>query len=406
MRYRLQIVASAYHKGRLRLVWDPSYVAGVESNVQFTRIVDISDERDITVEIEWGNPQHFLSMPTIGSIVPYRTTPQFTTQDANTNGVFSVYVLNDLATPNSTVNNDIAINVYVSAIDLQVAQPTDLANLTNTYAATVQAGDDDMVMSDGNEPGCGPAYAEHHIGSDADNPNDMAVYFGERIVSFRQLLKRYNQHVSFVIANPSTTEHAIWAPAFSDVPFAYGYNNVAYHTTTAAGKFSYTGNNMLGYLMPAFVGMRGSHRSKYVVSSPTQGAAGTLTVTRNTSGGTSLPVTPQTLPVTTQSNYARVSRAYRRDMLEGSAMTVVAQAPCLEVEFPYYKPIRFDAPRTPLQNAFYGNLSPFFNTHVLELSLAPGTSPVTLTRYTAVGEDFGLFWFQGCPPMQVLTAPA
>lgn len=405
MRYRFQIVASAYHKGRLLIVWDPVYVQSLETNIQFSRIIDISEERDVTIEVEWGQSQHFLDVPGIASLSPFSTTA-FATSDATTNGVLGVYVLNDLATPNSAVNNDIAINVYVSAVDLQVAQPTSLANLTNSYAATVQAGDMDASDNSGNEPGCGPAKAQHVMGEDADNLRDMLVYFGERIVSFRQLLKRYNFHSSFVIANVSTTEHAIWAPAFTDVAAPYGYNNITLHTTTAAGKFNYTSQTMLSYLMPAFVAMRGAHRSKYVVASQTQGAAGTLNVTRNTSGGTSLPVVPVALPITSQSNYARTSRAMKRDALEGSAMTIVPSAPVLEVEFPYYKPVRFDQSRTMIQNANPGVTSPYYNTHVLELSLAPGTSPVTVSRYVAVGEDFSLFWFQGCPPMQVLAPPA
>lgn len=410
MRYRLQIVASAYHKGRLRIVWDPEFIQSLESNIQFTRIVDISEERDITIEIDWGQTQHFLPTPTsIGSLSTiWRTTPQFGTPSGLCNGVFSVYVLNDLATPNSTVNNDISINVYVSCNDLEVAVPRPLQALANTYAATVQAGEmsDEMEAGSGNEPGCGPGTVDHSIAIDSTTPNDMLVYFGERITSFRQLLKRYNEHSSFVINNNSITVPAVWTPVFSDVPFYYGYNNAALHTPTVAGKFSYVSNTLLHWLMPAYVTMRGSHRSKYVVNSSVQGSAGSLTVSRTNGTAFNLPALVTSLPLTNQSAYARVAIT-RTDCVAGAATTIVASQPNLEVEFPYYKPIRFDEARAVLQDpATIGNSSPFLNTHSVELLLSPGTTPVTLTRYIAVGEDFSLSWFQGCPPLQALVAPA
>lgn len=409
MRYRLQIVASSYHKGRLRIVWDPSYVQSLESNVQFSRIVDISEERDITVEVDWGQPQHFLPVSGISALSTiWRTTPQFTGASPAYNGVFSVYVLNDLATPNSTVNNDISVNVFVSAVDLQVTVPSGLGNLVSSYAATVQAGDMEEGMMDGNEPGCGPATSTHQMGQNVDDSNDMQVYFGERVVSFRQLLKRYALHSSFLIANTSATIPAVWTPIFSDVPVAYGYNDYALHSPTVVGKFSYVTGTVLQWLMPAFVAMRGSQRSKYVVNSSTQGAVGSITVARNVPATTaSLPVAPTALAIASQSAYARLASFVRRDLLEGAATTISSNQPCVEVEFPYYKPVRFDESRSVSQ--LIGSIdysSPFYNTHTVELALAQGTTPVTLSRYVAVGEDFSLFWFQGCPPMVALTPPA
>lgn len=407
VRYRIQIVASSYHKGRLRLVWDPDYVQSVESNIQFTRIVDIAEERDLTIEIDWGQTQHFLEVPLISSSSAlWRNTTQFGSSNANCNGVFSIYVLNDLATPNSTVNNDIAMNIYVSCNDLQVAVPQPISNYVNSYAATVQAGDVDQEASSGSEPGCGPATADQVLGADVSDPNDMSVYFGERIVSFRQLLKRYNMHSSFLIANTSATIPAVWAPAFSDVPFYYGYNNLALHSPTVPGKFSYVQSTLLHWLMPAFAAMRGSVRSKYVVNSSSNGAAGSMTVFRNISTNPSVPAAVTLLSITSQSAYARLANANRKDCAAGAATTIVASQPNLEVEFPYYKPVRFDEPRSVLQNGSIGFSSPFYNTHSVELLLSPGTTPVTLTRYIGVGEDFSLFWFQGCPPLQALTAPA
>lgn len=409
MRYRLQIVASAYHKGRLRIVWDPAYVQSLEANVQFTRVIDISEVRDATFEIDWGNPQHFLASGGSATSLStdYRTTPQFTTAQDDCNGVFSVYVLNDLATPNSTVNNDIAVNVYVSCNDMQVAAPRPQPSiLVNSYSATVQAGDIDSTPS-GSEPGCGPADVDHMISHDADTPEDALVYFGERIVSFRQLLKRYNHHSSFIITHSSGSLPGHWAPVFTDVPFFYGYNTRTLHTTTAANKFSYVNTTLLQYLMPAFVAMRGSHRTKYVCTGMADNGVSQMTVVRTPNTVPSIPAATTVLGTTTQSQYARAILPLRSDCQAGGAVTTTFQQPVLEVEFPYYKPTRFDEARAMSQdNNVVPIQSPFTNTHSVELMIKSSLNPISLTRYVGVGEDFGLYWFQGCPPLVVVTPPA
>lgn len=262
-----------------------------------------------------------------------------------------------------------------------------------------------MSATDGNEPGCGPASEGHSVGVDADDPNDMAVYFGERLVSFRQILKRYNQHSTFLIANTSATLPAVWSPVFSDVPFYYGYNNNTLHTTTATNKFSYVSNTLLHWLMPAFVAMRGSMRSKYVVTAPSTGVVGSMTVVRTNATAPSVPAVVTTLLTSSQSAYARTANVQRTDCVMGAVTTVVPVQPFIETEFPYYKPIRFDEARSILQDASPGLTSPFYNTHTVEVTFSPGTTPVVLTRYIGVGEDFSLMWFQGCPPLSTLSAP-
>ena len=56
--------------------------------------------------------------PGIDSVTEgYSTTDYASTLNGLCNGVISVRVLNELTIPNSTIDNDISINVYVSAGD-------------------------------------------------------------------------------------------------------------------------------------------------------------------------------------------------------------------------------------------------------------------------------------------------
>lgn len=407
MRYRFQIVSSGYHRGRLRIVWDPVYITSLESNVQITRIIDISEEKDITIEVDWGQTLHYLATND-GSLLntgTYYGTVAIPTSSTSANGVLGVYVLNDLATPNSTVNNDIQVNVYISAVDLQVASPVVLQTYVNNYSLTPQAGEDSEAdMS--NAPGCGQVSSSYQVGVPSDSSNDMLVYFGERISSFRQLLKRYTRHSSFVIANSVATAPAVWTITLQDTPNYLGYNSSALHTSTVGGlKYNYVKPTIAQYLAPAFVAVKGSQRSKYVVSGNDPNAVMSMVVARGASTINTVPAAATTVPVTSQSNFARVARTALLSGMSGAAMSPVTKQPVVEVEFPYYKNLRFDEARR-MDALGASGTNPQASGHSVELFLAPVSTPVVLDRYVAVGEDYTLNWFQGCPPLKGIVSPA
>lgn len=403
MRIRFQIVASGYHRGRARIVWDPVYAASLEANVQYTRVIDISVDRDVTIEVDWGQAQHFLRTASItGGSTAYSTTA-LASANASYNGVVAFHVFNDLATPNSAVNNDIQVNVFVSFVDFQVASPLTVSGLSNSYAATEQAGEQMESSMDGNDPGCGNPETTMVLGGASDDSNDHLVYFGETIASFRQLLRRYTLYSSLTSVNPTTTAPAVWTMVETDMPIPYGYNSYSLHLTATAQPFNYVGFHWLTYLAPAFACVRGSHRSKYVTTSANNDAVSNLVVTRNATA-TPTVAAPITLAVTSQSAYGRATLNNRSNLGAGAATTPSGKQPVLEVEFPYQKNIRYDEARIASVDSTLIT-SPYGGAHTIEVLLNPGTSRVFLDRYISVGEDFNLFWFQGCPPLTNLSPP-
>lgn len=403
MRYRFQVVSSMHHKGRLRIVWDPKSVATTEANVQYTKIVDISDDRDVVIDVDWGQTTHYLEQQTPNLSAAIYGTAITTSTLPFHNGVLGLFVLNELATPNSSINNDIQVNVFVSSVDLDVAMPQDLSQNANAYGYVVQAGDE--AGNDGDDPGTGEADADYHFAAMVQSKEDMLVYFGERITSFRQMLRRYNLHSTFYVVNSTPAAPATYTMVATDYPAVYGYNSQTLHTTTAAGKFNYVQNTMLAYLSPAFVAMRGGMRSKYVFSS--SGASQVLSATaRNEVPATAITngTTTITVPTASQSAYARAVTVARRSLCRGAALTPAGFQPVLEVEHPYYKPVRFDEARLANSTATtYSN--PYYLRHAVDVVLAPGSDPTIIDRYTGVAEDFSLFWFQGCPTQYTLGSP-
>jgi hypothetical protein len=70
MKFRFQVVCSAFHKGRLKIVYDPNYFGAMsggrfsEYNVNYTEVIDIADTQDFTIEIGNGQPYTLLERHT------------------------------------------------------------------------------------------------------------------------------------------------------------------------------------------------------------------------------------------------------------------------------------------------------------------------------------------------------
>lgn len=126
MEVRLQVVCSAYHRGRLRIAWDPDYVADPNTfNVNYSTMLDISESTEITMRIGWGQSYDYLRTGLLANgINASGTAPPFFARPTFANGHLQVFVVNPLTSP-STAITDIEINVFMKACeDFEVASPT------------------------------------------------------------------------------------------------------------------------------------------------------------------------------------------------------------------------------------------------------------------------------------------
>lgn len=137
MEFRFQVVCSKFHRGRLRIRWDPSHIDGTNEgvlkfNTTFTKIVDISEETDFTMKVNWGQKSNYLRVHN-----PRGATSEFpsyasnsegvrfpNSEDFRCNGIIDVDVLNRLTTPQGS-STPIFINVYAKMCDdFEVIQPS------------------------------------------------------------------------------------------------------------------------------------------------------------------------------------------------------------------------------------------------------------------------------------------
>lgn len=145
LRYRFQIVASQFHRGRILIQYEPDISASFNTqepiialdgdgiNARYSHILDLSQERDVTFEVNWAQHEGWryvlsngtASIQVVSAEGPFNFGTVFVADPAvlqTYNGILRVFVINSLTAPDNS--SDVQINVFVSAGDsFQVAAP-------------------------------------------------------------------------------------------------------------------------------------------------------------------------------------------------------------------------------------------------------------------------------------------
>jgi hypothetical protein len=432
MKFRFQIVASSFHKGRLKIVYDPNFIANntylgySEFNTNYLKIVDIAEEQDFTIEVGMGQDTSFLPHhnPGVDSVTQMYSSTRYTAKEEG-NGVLGIFVVNELTTPNSTVNNDIEINVFVSmGDDFEVAVPE---SRFSNFVLAPQSGE---LL----EPQSGEIVPESQNTEELDAPQQSSttivglppaedsnlnkVFWGESITSLRPLLKRYA--LWNTIPKTSATQSVI-SGRFSMFPYFRGNVPNAVDTTAALAPYNYVNTLLLHWVKCAYSGWRGTIRYK-LIPRGFQDRGDRVDVQR-------APLIPtdteyafdrQTLDAYATADEARhdLVQGYQgvspslpryRDPMPGSLGTTLAVNSVngvLEVELPYYTPYRF----SPGKTAAYTDIQLWeapWDYRVYYPSNSAVSDTATYDVYAAGGEDLQFYFFTGLPRMYYeSSAPA
>lgn len=414
MNFRFQIVCSAFHKGRLKIVYDPNWLAENEYNTNYIKIVDISDENDFTVSVANGQDRTWLShaRPASDSLTTIYGTSAFASRGEG-NGVFGVYIVNELTTPNSTANNDIQVNVYVSmGDDFEVAVPD---NSITDFVLSPQSGkvaDSDLTT----EPDKPQHDYSEYVGPTTDPlTNNYKVFQGEVVKSFRQLLKRYNLHSAISPRNASPRDIYQRCAMF---PYCRGNVPNAVHSTVALAPYNYCNTVMLHWVTWAFSGWRGSIRYKLLpVHEMDEGAVSTIYVDRQPRSFVSAQwadgesvwnayttVSEAAHAVVSSNMYDTEWKNTPPDGLFGSHFISSNVNSACEFEVPFYTWERFN----PGKNSDWTGATYTTNRPVEEFNVRWGVDGGTNTRldfHVAAGEDFQTYFFTGLPPLYFENDP-
>lgn len=425
MRLRFQVVSSNFHKGRLRVVYDPQ-VGGATSefNTHYTTIHDIADGKDFTVDVGWAQTTPHRRNCGIDATGLFSTSA-LTTAEPFGNGVLSVYVLNKLTAPAST-DDDIQINVFISMLDdFEVAVPNNLPNqirfrfpttIPEMAIKTIPESDESPDQDTDENVVADPTTVDNIADVDITNPVLGKLFFGEHIGSFRQMLKRdylyeSNWHYrnkdntgTFFISRPSFPAYGGYLDN-SVVPIA---NTIG--TVLGDGRRYITANTvMLNYIAMAFKGWRGSNRWTLDVSNWKQGnnafEANTVKFWMGRAAATNFREIEISDPqLTALSEQARIDRTVQlgNESYNGVAVFNARVNPIQSVEVPFYSELRFlETHKDYNFSDLTTNITPswFARIDIPRTSIEDENVAEWYDIYHSIGEDFNLFFYNGFPPL-------
>jgi len=453
IKFRFQVVCSRYHKGRLKIVYDPvGSPLTAEYNTAFTTIVDISDTTDFEVVCGWGQANTYREVHPLALYNPPFAAggqPFFYDSDSDSfgNGAISVYCVNDITSPAADTN--VSVNVYVSAgDDFEVAVPD------NTYVSRLRLQNDVTVdpyvvaaarlpaieevepmkpqssetstpaTSEVTDPTTAPVVqTDSNIIPTTDAAN--LVHFGESVRSLRQIIKRYCLHEQIPLSTdlfPTFNQYQR-----SALPFVPGYTSsgdqssiqVPLGVTIPAGTAGYAYGNMtfLRYVTLGFAGWRGGVRYTIDLSNAPCCTLGGVRATRYTS---CIPenITDQKLAQSTPNGRAQTVRNNKQSTGgEGIVLASPRVNPVISFEVPFYSEYRFMPPR---QFDYFGGDDPSSGTQlpqpcwklIANQMRSTGSAAedqalavATIDTYVAAAEDFNVGWYQGPPLFWLEGAP-
>jgi hypothetical protein len=413
MKIRFQIVSSNYHKGRLRIQYDPREFGHKEFNTNYTGIYDIADDKDFTMEFGWGNPRHFLETGSVSTTPPFSTTGGLNHRENNDNGIVRVLILNELTVPNSTINNDIQVNVFVSFDQLELAQPTSESISELSYFIPQSGMEPQMGLENGDaedtEQASAPTQSlvKTKLAKDMDLTDPtFHVFFGEQITSLRQILRRYDHSESYSsTAGQNVT--TFLEKSSGVIPPYYGFSPNGVHQTSTSTAFNYTTNTYLNWVVPAYVAWRGSIRKKVMQGTMISSFNDVAISLHAHVQPSPTDYTVATTTYTQDGNLNYQADFYRQlfdNTFNGAVITANVQQPFLEFEVPFYTNKRFQ-----LGKDLGVELDDYDQPSYRVVTYGEGGAGnfrTVVHEFVATGEDFSLSFFAGVPVVWVTTPPA
>lgn len=412
--FRFQIIASKYHKGKIRISYDPSGYSAqnigntpANSNVVHTAIVDIGQTKDVEFRVPYQQATQFLTLRpdysaankgwAVRTTVP-GTYPYSPLYD---NGFLTLRVLNVLTAPEATSTVD--INVYVRAADnIEFANP---AAIDTTHRLSYFAPQSEEYSA---------VETTDHVVMASTNamPNQQyLVHYGENIRSFRALLHRYELvTIDQVPEYAAADTLSYFYKYFYKMPPQPGYAPTAISTAgkivgTGLAPYNYASLTLLSYLSPAFLCYRGATNWSFNVGA--DAPIRNLRVVKDNLSGLAAGTAVSNSSSTTQSRVASTINK-RNSGLAGQALTNQLTQSGINVQCPMYTQFKFQSTNPANANqgvVLDGSILDFF---ILEgdyaLAKSTTSNQTTIHSYVGTGHDFSLHYFLNVPTLYVYSA--
>jgi hypothetical protein len=398
------------------VTYDPNWVLNEEFNTMYSRVVDLASETDFTISVSNGQDLTLLehARPGFDSVTEMYSLTRYSSKGPG-NGIVAISILNELTTPNSSVNNDVTVNVFVSAADdFEVYVPTEdfgyfMYKPTGGLGVemTPQSGKEVIPDSFSTEQDRPEHESGESIGPTMDALDKVNMVFtGESVKSFRQVLKRYNLHTSLGAISPGDRQIVINCAYF---PYLRGRVSNALDATALAVPYNYCNTLLLHWVVNCFSGWRGSIRTKLIPQGyyRTDDRLIMMHVERDmidSDNYNQYRITRMDAPQYTSNSRAAEDAVVGTAGLQktfgarGQMFTIDRINPVAEFEVPWYSNKRF----------IPGKIEDYTGPRGYTVHEMPavdyyiwihGNNTTTLNFHYAIGEDFTTYFWTGCPPL-------
>lgn len=408
--YKFTILCSNYHRGRLKITYDPGSLNGANTNAMntnYSAVVDLRDTQEFEVKIGWAQACSYMNTRTsmeYGDAVTFSNNVGKTFMNQGemqrcVNGYLKLKVLNRLTAP-----KDGNVQIYVSVRagdDFEVAVPGPVEFISPMYTPQARTLVKPQMMEE--EMPDNPTQIDLVKGE--DDPHRNLVYMGERVTSFRAYLKRYMLDRVIAVPISSTVSGiAVYYMNLPNIPCQYGqspeYDYPQVNPVITPVNVNGNKPNFFQILQSCYVGYKGSMRWKYVHRNSNANAyvtrnqivtyASGSTSAANTAFSTSEQVWPAQL---TLNNYGIMG-----GMISG------ADRRSVEVEVPMQMNVKFCRARDLMAN-YDASIDvlpieadkPVTNNHRYSYESSDSTGIDYVNAYFATGEDFSFNFFVGVP---------
>lgn len=414
MVYHIMIASTRFHRGRLRVTWEPNGDDGdidpAVYNTNFTKIIDLAENSTTNIQIGYGQACPYLSTNYLYSFGD--------AYNSGCNGSLVISVVNELSAPITTGTVQVLVWSW-GGEDLKWLVPKPCPNRGNEQffldPTMASAREDAMKLRE--------LCDADMVNFNYDGSERLAldtVHSGESVNSVRTLVKRFGPFLTFqAFQNLALVETQETVTALPHFPSPYGYPEGGYngiHRVSGGGAgdrpFNFTSTNFMSYFKTAFLGYRGSIR--WFIPNDVPNVVDTFEgmnfEMKNHFIASWLPDSQvQFYPA--QTNYgftpsgndqSIVGANNRNKPMNNIAIypTSISNMQGISFEIPDYNPLLYHADSSGKSNWFQEALSiPILMYGIDTPSIASGDilSNVRLKTFVAAGEDFSFVFFRHAP---------
>ncbi len=271
--FRFRFICTQYHRGRVRIIYDPSGSSAANilnttatQSVVFNEVVDLTKDTNVEIRVPYQQALAWSSLfnATATSQIPFTVgNSTIFNHVANTsNGLLAVRVVTSLTAPilSSTIQCIVSVR---GADNLEFANPSDIYQ---RYSYFVPQSDEyeettsDLVIAGHSTP--------------TIDPHRFLLNFGEQIVSIRQILRRFQWYRTSIIQLYNGNGAKAKVYKMYKIPPFYGYDSTGWDSAkgiiATASNFSFNqcGQTYLHWILPAYIGQRGSINYTVIYDTP------------------------------------------------------------------------------------------------------------------------------------------